>query len=532
MSGKPINRKASKVESYRTYRVNAPVELTPLYDQLQALEDKILSTRKYRTRLLKLDPRELRGNYWLALREIITPEVRKLNVKNRAWYSYNVLENIRQLHASLLDKQAAYEILKENDWKNDDAFQEAMSKAGIRLAHGAIRSLTRTKKKPELPTSDTFILDYSISSAQNFTIYPDDPLTAYIQRADGEWLAYTVSIPDWVLIKPGFTGILTKPRFHRDKNSGEFIGEISYGLDPVRTAMDSDSGAIMGVDLGKIKLFSSTVIYPDGSYSGEVIHSHLLELNRRKLDRLWAGRKYLEAAINRCLVENERQARRLVELDRVKTKIGNLRDSMAWGMAREIVSEASRLGARELHMEYLSWLDAIGGSWDHARVQERVREYCEATGISFIRVSAWNSSKQHPVTGEIGVLRNREVRFESGLVIDRDLLASLNLAQRSPKKKRHGCKTVKPVKVARVRDKHSSTPRRAKPARKTRRFPLVKQLTRNTFKINEGRGIIVASLPVQRTPRPSARDRWAARGAPPVSSNRSHRVTLSDSSES
>lgn len=53
---KPINRKTVKIENYRTYRITPPTELEPLYDKLQALEDTILTTRKYRDALLQLDP--------------------------------------------------------------------------------------------------------------------------------------------------------------------------------------------------------------------------------------------------------------------------------------------------------------------------------------------------------------------------------------------------------------------------------------------------------------------------------------------
>ena len=50
---KPINRKTDKIENHR---ITPPHELEPLYDKLQALEDTILTTRKYRDALLQLDP--------------------------------------------------------------------------------------------------------------------------------------------------------------------------------------------------------------------------------------------------------------------------------------------------------------------------------------------------------------------------------------------------------------------------------------------------------------------------------------------
>ena len=156
---KPINRKTDKIENYRTYRITPPAELESLYDKLQALEDTILSTKKYRDALTQLDPHIPRGKYWLALKDIIHPEVRKLDIVNKTWYAHNVMENLRQVQLSLLDKQTAYDLLEANDWKADSDFSKALEDAGINLAPGAIRSLLKSRKRPELPQHDTFVLD-------------------------------------------------------------------------------------------------------------------------------------------------------------------------------------------------------------------------------------------------------------------------------------------------------------------------------------------------------------------------------------
>ena len=51
-------------------------------------------------------------------------------------------------------------------------------------------------------------------------------------------------------------------------------------------------------------------------------------------------------------------------------------------------------------------------------------------GIKVKRVSAFNTSKEHPVTKEVGVIRDRVVEFTTES-IDRDLLAAINIAIRS-----------------------------------------------------------------------------------------------------
>lgn len=51
-------------------------------------------------------------------------------------------------------------------------------------------------------------------------------------------------------------------------------------------------------------------------------------------------------------------------------------------------------------------------------------------GIKVERVSAFNTSKEHPITKEVGVIQDRTVKFTTG-EIDRDLLAAINIALRS-----------------------------------------------------------------------------------------------------
>ena len=51
-------------------------------------------------------------------------------------------------------------------------------------------------------------------------------------------------------------------------------------------------------------------------------------------------------------------------------------------------------------------------------------------GIKVKRVSAFNSSKEHPISKEIGEIQDRLVKFKHEK-IDRDLLAAINLSLRS-----------------------------------------------------------------------------------------------------
>lgn len=82
-------------------------------------------------------------------------------------------------------------------------------------------------------------------------------------------------------------------------------------------------------------------------------------------------------------------------------------------------------------------------------------------------------------------------------MVYRDVLAALNLASRSAarckRNKRVQGRNVRPVRVARVRDKHTVTPRRLRLPCKRRGFPLITRVNHNSFNV-EGRGVIIRVL--------------------------------------
>lgn len=106
-------------------------------------------------------------------------------------------------------------------------------------------------------------------------------------------------------------------------------------------------------------------------------------------------------------------------------------------------------------MEDLHWLDSVGGKWNHSMIQGRVKEIAELSGIKLELVNCANSSKTHPVTGEVGKVSNRTVRFKNDVLLDRDHIASVNIANRV--KRSH----LTPNKIT----KSTKTPRKFKRTR-------------------------------------------------------------------
>lgn len=539
MSNTNKKPKDQTITTYRSFTLPNPPhdQLEPIYTPLQNLLNTTLTKPKYRNKILQLNPKQPRGQYWLKVKTILNPEIRKLPIKNKTWYSYQAIEQLRQTHASLIDKQATWRVIQDHNRKIDEAFWNDLHNQGLYPTAGEVRNLRRSKVEPTLPEHIQLVMDYSISNAQaNALTNPDDPLDFIIQTAEGDWFHYKIHVPAYVLAKPGFTGLLTKPKFWRDKDTGEWRGSISYGITPEEH--DLESQGIMGIDLGQLHYYMGVIVNPDGSYEDPFTNSRFIQHCQDKNDRRYKSVRRLRRLNKLARRSGDGDslivARREAEIEATRGKASRCKDSMARVAAVEIVSEAVTRGVREIHVESLSWLDSMGGAWDHSRFQSYLREECEEHGVLLVVVNAHDSSKQHPVTGEVGRIVGRVVWFEDGLRVDRDVLAALNLAgrsgTRSKRNKRVRGKTVKPVRVARVRAKHSVTPRRLRRPRRGR-FPLVRRVGCSSFNVdNSGRGVIVASLPVSsKSCYPRVRDGWIMGSSEVVIM--SHLVTLSNKSD-
>ena len=114
----------------------------------------------------------------------------------------------------------------------------------------------------------------------------------------------------------------------------------------------------------------------------------------------------------------------------ITNKITNTKDYQAKLLSSEIVKLALEQKCKTIHIEDLSWLNSKGGKWNHSQIHSKIIEKASMYGIKVKRVSAFNTSKEHPITKEIGVVKDRIVEFTTGK-IDRDLLAAINIAIRS-----------------------------------------------------------------------------------------------------
>lgn len=334
------------------------------------------------------------------------------------------------LRREIKSKQEAIIIWNElvkNDFNINEELFNSLHKLNLYPTRRRIANIKRSNSVPELARSAVFDLDYTISEKQFFRMKTNNICEIKVGKKD--WIEYEIIFPS--SIDSRFTGEIAKPRFIKRKRDGKYIGICSYVYEVGDYELEDK---ILGIDIGKIKLFSSVVMDKNGEFSDEFINTKRSQETEYKINRLYENKQILYDKIK--VYENLR----LTSLPKyeiwknlysnIKTKITNTKDYQAKLLSSEIVKLALEQKCKTIHIEDLSWLNSQGGKWNHSQIHSKIIEKAFMYGIEVEKVSAFNTSKEHPITKEVGIIQDRTVKFTTG-EIDRDLLAAINIAIRS-----------------------------------------------------------------------------------------------------
>ena len=433
---------------FRMYKTKGPDLLLPLYNILQRELDRILATPTYVEALSKIELKyknengkeqsKLNGMLWSEIHEIIGESL-KGKVPD-AWYLRILYHNIISLLKSRQEQIKIYEILKANQYKIDSTLRDKLVQEKLYPTNAYLEILAAAKDMPVLPKRKTFILDFSVSDKQMFRvgknsnayeikIHSKKEVKAY--NLETGWISFEMFLPTY--IRESFTGKTAKPQFYWDHNKEEFVCAIPCEIKKLPNEYEN----VMGVDLGKIKVYSATVVRKDDSISDEYVPTEELQNLVNKLKRMNQHIKSVYEKKKRSSKYGnftERQARRKLDYKKSKNKRTKLQFAIARLVAVEVVNIAIKEQCKEIHLENLSWVKSSGGKWNFAQVQACIEEVAELFSIEVVKVGAKNSSKTNPVTFEVGYISNRDVIFKNGQKVDRDQLSGLNLALREPKK--------------------------------------------------------------------------------------------------
>ena len=446
---------------FRMYKTKGPDLLLPLYNILQGELNRILSNSTYVKALSKIELKykdedgeersKLNGMLWDEIDGIIGDSLRDKGLY--VWYIRILYHNIISLLKSRQEQIKIYEILKSNQYKIDSTLRDKLAQEKLYPTNAYLEILANSKDMPVLPKRKTFILDFSVSDKQMFRIGKNSnvyEIKIYNQKEvkdnnlETGWISFEMYLPTY--IREGFTGKTAKPQFYWDHNKEEFVCAIPCGIKKILNEYEN----IMGVDLGKIKVYSATVVREDGTISDEYVPTEELQNLVDKLNRM---NNHINSVYEKKKRSSkygnftDRQKRRELDYKRSRNKRTKLQFAIARLVAVEVVNIAIQEQCKEIHLENLSWVKSSGGKWNFAQVQTCIEEVSELFSIKVVKVSAKNSSKTNPVTLEIGTVSNRDVTFKNGQKVDRDQLAGLNLALREPKKVKQ-----RKIKTLNVRD--------------------------------------------------------------------------------
>ena len=451
----------SKDIVFRMYKTKGPDLLLPLYNILQGELDRILSIPTYVEALSKIELKyktengkeqsKLNGMLWSEIHEIIGDSL-KGKVPD-AWYIRILYHNIISLLKSRQEQIKIYEILKSNQYKIDSTLRDKLAQEKLYPANAYLEILANSKAMPALPKRKTFILDFSVSDKQMFRVGKNSnvyeiKICSRKEIKDNNletgWLSFEMYLPTY--IRESFTGKTAKPQFYWDHNKEEFVCAIPCEIKKLPNEYEN----VMGVDLGKIKVYSATVVHKDGTISDEYVPTEELQ---NLVDKLKRMNQHINSVYEKKKRSykygnfTKRQDRRELDYKRSRNKRTKLQFAIARLVAVEVVNIAIKEQCKEIHLENLSWIKSSGGKWNFAQVQACIEDVAELFSIKVVKVSAKNSSKTNPVTLEIGKVSNRDVIFKNGQKVDRDQLASLNLALREPKKQKQ-----RKIKTLNIRD--------------------------------------------------------------------------------
>lgn len=427
----------------RSFKINAPDFIVPIYETLQFELDQILNNQEIVNNLMQINLRNDRGSF--RHKGYLEQEIKPLlhdhltgKIPNAGWYRNILADNIINLLKSRDEQFKIYSILKNHSFEINSKLMQDLHSNGFYPSKAYLSNLARTRIMSMLPKHKIFQLDYSISAKQMF--FMDNDLTCHFQilenrvakmlNVDG-WKTFKIYVPTYV--RSLDISKFSKPLFVKDPKTNRLIGQVTYYFQP-RDRQTNDS--ILGVDLGKVKLYSAVVLTTDGRYSGEFVPSLELQNLHSKLNRIKDHNQLVFSKwkrVRKYFVNTPRQDRRYIDYQNNRHKLKTLRTNIAWMVANEIITLAVNHQCSEIHLEKLTWVNSRGGKWIFSEIQDKIKQLAEIHQIKVVFISPAYTSKTHPVTGEIGNPIKRKIYFSDGQSFDRDYLAAINIALRNTK---------------------------------------------------------------------------------------------------
>ena len=247
-------------------------------------------------------------------------------------------------------------------------------------------------------------------------------------------------------------------------------GQIVFDVAIEHETKQRDTNKFVGVDLGKIEPFVSTVIDSEDKHRSAPYHTNYkrrLGLLVKKEQERCELASYLYERADLCERHHRDQHAQVLrtEAKRVSAKATRIKHEISQCVASQIVSVADKNDAH-ISLENLAWLDAKGGRWPHAEIQSRIKNTAKRYGLKVIKVSASNTSRTCSHCG--GKTSNNTVTRVStctvcGFELNRDVSASREIALRATSPSSRSRERMRSLLRQRALERSSAATRQSKP---------------------------------------------------------------------
>ena len=247
-------------------------------------------------------------------------------------------------------------------------------------------------------------------------------------------------------------------------------GQIVFDIAIEHEVQQRDTNKVVGVDLGKVEPFVATVIDPEDKNRSAPYHTNykkrLSSLIKKEQQRRDLSRHLYKRADVCSIHDRTDHADTLrTEAKRVSAKATRIKHEISQCIASQVVEIADKNDVH-ISLENLSWLDAKGGRWPHAEIQQRIEIAAKRYGLKVFRVSAKDTSRTCSHCGG-KVSNNPKTRVgvctTCGFSLDRDVSASREIALRATSPSSRSRERMRSLLRQRQEMRSSAATRQSKP---------------------------------------------------------------------
>lgn len=451
----------------------------------------------------------IKGKFVNELNALTKPDYLNWNVKgsrSRLWRM--VGSHAYQQYCSRYNKKKIINIIKDNGINNicDDLWDKIRENKIKTTTNELINIFKFLKKDKDQYFKITPVdLDYTTGDSNVKQEIKHNIVHVKIQCDNDDMFDIYYQLPSHLNIN-NITKV-SKPVIKYDEDTDAVKLRYSVFME----VKDSDGDNILGVDLGKIKPFTASIITPQGEYSQELTYSKEIRHLNNKLSRIntiidsiYNRKKHLELLLNNNDGDLDAYYKWLSlnkEYCNVRTKRTRIKEHLSWLIARDTTAHAVEENCSTIKLEDLSWVGDNGGKWDQSLTQSRIEHRANNNGVKIVKVDAYGTSWEYPEEYEANPApkshynsKTRQLVNENGDRLDKDYTASIAIAARvdkkkarkknkNRKKKKKNATRVRSIQPKKCRDKFHATPKRPKPQSSKKKkyvLPVV-----NTFVVND-----------------------------------------------